>query len=330
MGDWLLEQINDIDKCKDAKVSVNSTTKSLKSSKISTDNNNSSKKIKTIVSKNNVLQFDEMKLNIDNIDLCNLIWAKCFYYWDVTYAFFPAIIMDKVNGGTMSNDIVPIWPIPEDDLLVQFISLPTKAKNQYAVVPKSMTFPYDKEFIKSKLNNENQSWNVKSIDSMTFALGSKHSDNDKKNIVNKIMSCANEVLKNVKSKKNKKRSRNETTSSTDNQVNINQSQHIQDSDGDIVKLAKILNSNPTGTLVAGDWIAYSNHVFREHTVYTRIREVIPSNKKKPLILENNEIIKMTDSIKKCDPLNEANDECIKESGYYNELRYFTLQESTVD
>ena len=126
---------------------------------------------------------------------------------------------------------------------------------------------------------------------------------------------------------------NEDTSSIDdNQIIINQSQHKQDSDsdGDIVKLATKLNSNPTGTLVAGDWIAYSHHVFREHTVYTRIIEVIPSNKMKPLILENDEIILLTDSIKKCDPLNEANDECIKESGYYNQLKNFTLQESKVD
>jgi|LauGreSBDMM110SN_4_FD.fasta_scaffold89863_1 hypothetical protein len=102
-----------------------------------------------------------------------------------------------------------------------------------------------------------------------------------------------------------------------------------DDDGDIVALATKLNSNPTETLVAGDWIAYFNHVFREHTVFTRIKEVIPSNSKRPLVLENGDLIAMTDSIRKCQPANEAGDECIKDSGYYNELRYYKLKKSKV-
>ncbi len=296
------------------------------------------------------------------VELDRLVWAKCIYYKG-NKPFFPARICDNSEGALLSpKEIGNEWPIPPTKALVQYISLTKKPHNtyEYALLEKSKDIiPYDKPLdkrqsgsldvieIRPKKNKNTSSkgeWNAENIENMYEVLsktsGFKHAD--AKYIKEQIMTVANAFLEQAipvvplalpadSPSKSSTRSPSKSPTRSPSRSPTRNAKKIQedDDDGDIVALATKLNSNPTETLVAGDWIAYFNHVFREHTVFTRIKEVIPSNSKRPLVLENGDLIAMTDSIRKCQPANEAGDECIKDSGFYNELRYYKLKKSKV-
>ncbi len=288
------------------------------------------------------------------VELDRLVWAKCIYYKGGGRPFFPARICDNSEGALLSpKEIGSEWPIPETKALVQFISLTKKPHNTYehALLEKDKDIiPFDKpldntkkqtsmlDFIETrpkKHAGNKREWNTDNIDNMYEVLASKFNNTDAKYIKEQIMTVANSFLEKaiptppsislstgspVRSPKKNSPKKSATKSKSMD----------DDDDCDIVALATKLNSNPIETLAAGDWIAYFHHIFREHTVYTRIKEVIPSDNKRPLILENGDLIAMTDSIRKCQPANDTGDECIKDSGHYDELRRYKLQKSKAE
>ena len=335
-----------------AKVSSQSTEKAIDDGFIACKDSSSSSAARGP----SVILYDTV---VKAVELDRLVWAKCIYFTKGggRRPFFPARICDNSEGALLSpKEIGNEWPIPATKALVQFISLTKKPHNTYehALLERDKDIiPFDKpldstkkqtsmlDFIVTKpKKNEGAAsnkgeWNADNIDNMYEVLASKFTNTDAKYIKDQIMTVANSFLEKAiptlpsialctdspvrsPNKSSPKRSATKSKSKDD------------DDDCDIVALATKLNSNPIETLAAGDWIAYFHHVFREHTVYTRIKEVIPSDNTRPLILGNGELIAMTDSIRKCQPANNTGDEYIKDSGHYNELRHYKLKKSKAE
>lgn len=356
MSDWLLEMMEaaaaevETEKEQLARASSQSIEKALDDGFISCKDSSSSSAARGP----SVILHDTV---VKAVELDRLVWAKCIYFTKGGHRpFFPARICDNSEGALLSpKEIGNEWPIPATKALVQFISLTKKPHNTYehALLERDKDIiPYDKPLdnkkqarmldfieIRPKKNagatNNKGEWNADNIDNMYEVLANKFTSTDAKYIKDQIMTVANLFLEKAiptppsaslladspaksPKKTSPKKSARESISKD------------EDDDCDIVALATKLNSNPIETLAAGDHIGYFHHVYREHTVYTRIKEVIPSDKKRPLILENGDLIAMTDSIRKCQPANSTGDECIKDSGHYNELRHYKLKKSKAE